>query len=234
MKRILVVEDEVTIAHFLKRGLTYKGFEVLIAWNGEEALTAVRTFSPDLVVLDVMLPDIDGREVCRRLRAVGDTMLPILILTAKDALSDKVIGLDSGADDYITKPFVFEELLARIRAALRRVEARTKQAREFRVGDLIIDIAAHQVWRADTLIELTMREYDLLELLAQHAGQALPRELIFERVWGYDNEVGQEIIKVYINYLRTKLNAGGKSDMIVTVRGVGYMLKPSSRPLNTE
>ncbi len=233
MKRILVVEDEPQIAHFLRRGLTFKGFEVMITSSGEQALEAMQTFTPDLVVLDILLPDMDGYEVCRRLRANYDKALQILMLTAKDELSDKVVGLDSGADDYITKPFVFEELLARIRAALRRVEARTQQTREISVGDLTIDTAARQVWRAGTSIELTMREYDLLELLAQHAGQTLPKELIFERVWGYDNEAGLEIIKVYINYLRTKLNGGGKPDMISTVRGVGYMLKAPPRPLNT-
>ena len=233
MKRILVVEDEPQIAHFLRRGLTYKGFEVLIAPSGEQALEAMQAFAPDLVVLDILLPDMDGYEVCRRLRASYDTALQILILTAKDDLSDKVVGLDSGADDYMTKPFVFEELLARIRAALRRVEARTRQAQKIRVGDLTIDTAARQVWRAGTSIELTVREFDLLELLAQHAGQVLPKGLIFERIWGYDNKAGLEVIKVYINYLRAKLNEGGKSDMISTVRGVGYMLKAPSGPLNT-
>jgi two-component system response regulator MprA len=231
--QIPAYEDEPQIAHFLRRGLTYKGFEVLIAPSGEQALEAMQAFAPDLVVLDILLPDMDGYEVCRRLRASHDTALQILILTAKDDLSDKVVGLDSGADDYMTKPFVFEELLARIRAALRRVEARTRQAREIRVGDLTIDTAARQVWRAGTSIELTVREFDLLELLAQHAGQVLPKGLIFERIWGYDNEAGLEVIKVYINYLRAKLNEGGKSDMISTVRGVGYMLKAPSGPLNT-
>jgi DNA-binding response OmpR family regulator len=232
-KRILVVEDEPQIAHALRRGLIYKGFEVLIAPSGEQALEAMQAFAPDLVLLDILLPDMDGYDVCRRLRADQDKALQILILTAKDELSDKIIGLDSGADDYITKPFVFEELLARIRAALRRVEATTKQTREIRVGDLTIDTAARQVWRVGTSIELTTREYDLLELLAQHAGQVLPKELIFEHVWGYDNEAGLEIIKVYINYLRAKLNRGGQPDMISTVRGVGYRLKAPSGPLNT-
>jgi DNA-binding response OmpR family regulator len=232
-KRILVVEDEPQIAHTLRRGLIYKGFEVMIAPSGEQALEAMQEFAPDLVLLDILLPDMNGYDVCRRLRADQDKTLQILILTAKDELSDKIIGLDSGADDYITKPFVFEELLARIRAALRRVEATTKQAREIRVGDLTVDTAARQVWRAGTSIELTTREYDLLELLAQHAGQVLSKELIFERIWGYDNEAGLEIIKVYINYLRAKLNKGGQPDMISTVRGVGYRLKAPSGPLNT-
>lgn len=233
-KRILVVEDEQNIANFLKRGLTYKGFRVMVASCGEQALQVAQTFLPDLVVLDIMLPDINGYEVCQRLRAGNGDELQILMLTAKDELSDKVIGLDSGADDYVTKPFVFEELLARIRAHLRRIEAKTRHIQEIVVGDLVIDTAARQVSRAGEVIELTMREYDLLEMLAQNAGQVLPKEVIFERIWGYDNEAGLEIIKVYINYLRTRLNAGGKPDMIFTVRGVGYMLKPPSSPLRAQ
>jgi two-component system response regulator MprA len=228
MKRILVVEDEPQITQFLKRGLSYKGFEVMVASRGEQAVHATWEYSPDLVVLDIMLPDIDGCEVCRRIRANGNTTLPILMLTAKDDLSDKILGLDSGADDYITKPFVFEELLARIRAGLRRVEEKTHLAKEIKVGNLVIDTAGRQAWRGGRLLELTMREYDLLELLAQHAGQVLTKEIIFERIWGYDNEAGLDIIKVYINYLRSKLNAGGEPDIIHTVRGVGYILKPQT------
>lgn len=226
MKRILVVEDEPQISNFIKRGLTLKGFEVIVAATGENALQAIQDSAPDLVVLDILLPDIDGYEVCQRVRANGNKILPILMLTAKDELSDKIVGLDSGADDYITKPFAFEELLARIRAVSRRVEDRLQDSREIKVGDLVIDAAARQVWREGTLIELTMREYDLLELLAQHVGQVLTKEVIFERIWGYDNEAGMEIIKVYINYIRSKLNAGGKTDIIHSVRGVGYVLKP--------
>src|SRR5437868_12361081 len=180
MKRILVVEDEPEITHFLKRGLTYKGFEVAVAVNGKQALNAAHNYVPDLVLLDVMLPDMDGYEVCRRLRSEGKETLPVLMLTAKDDLTDKIIGLDSGADDYITKPFDFEELLARIRAGLRRVESTTQSNQELHVGDLIIDTAGRQVWRGDTLIELTTREYNLLELLVRHSGQVLTKEIIFE------------------------------------------------------
>src|SRR5947207_15758918 len=183
MKRILVVEDEPQITQFLKRGLSYKGFEVMVASRGEQALHATWEYSPDLVVLDIMLPDIDGCEVCRRIRANGNTTLPILMLTAKDDVSDKIVGLDSGADDYITKPFVFEVLLARIRAGLRRVEVKTHLAKEIKVGDLVIDTAGRQAWRDGRLLELTMREYDLLELLVQHTGQVLTKEIIFERIW---------------------------------------------------
>lgn len=226
MPKILVVDDEPQINDFLRRGLTYKGFEVSAVSNGEEALNTARDYPPDLVVLDVMLPDMTGYEVCRRLRASGDRNLPILMLTARDALTDKISGLDCGADDYITKPFAFEELLARIRANLRRVEHQNRPNRKLEVGDLVIDPAIREVRRGDRLVELTSREFDLLELLTRHQGQVLTKEIIFERIWGYDNESGIEVIKVYINYLRSKLNAGGKPDMIYSVRGIGYILKP--------
>ncbi|HEX2910444.1 MAG TPA: response regulator transcription factor [Chloroflexia bacterium] len=225
MKRILVVDDEPQITEFLRRGLTYKGFEVIAADTGEQALDTARDCPPDLVVLDVMLPDLSGYEVCRRLRATGDRTLPILMLTAKDSLADKVTGLDSGADDYIAKPFAFDELLARIRAGLRRVDNIQLFNQKIEVGDLLVETASRQVWRAGRLVDLTTREYDLLELLAHNAGQVLTKEIIFERIWGYDNEAGFEVIKVYINYLRAKLNAGGKPDLIHTVRGIGYILK---------
>ena len=226
MKRILLVEDEPRITDFLKRGLSFKGFDVRVAHDGEQALDMARDTPPDLVVLDVMLPGIDGLEVCRRLRAGSGTGLPIVMLTAKDSLPDKVAGLDSGADDYMTKPFAFEELLARIRAGLRRVEDKSRSTRHIEVGNLTMETETRQAWRGSDALELTAREYDLLELLASHAGQVLTKEIIFERIWGYDNEAGLEVIKVYINYLRAKLNAGGKPDLIHTIRGTGYMLKP--------
>lgn len=222
--QILVVEDEKHILQFLQRGLLYKGFEVLTATCGEEALVLASTHSPDLVLLDIMLPDVSGIEVCRSLRAAERKALPILMLTAKDERTDKIMGLESGADDYITKPFDFEELVARIRAALRRVE-NTQHREKIEVGNLIIDTATHSVWRAGERIALTRREYDLLELLAQNAGHVLTKERIFERIWGYDNEAGLEVIKVYINTLRAKLNAYEKADLIHSVRGVGYLLK---------
>jgi DNA-binding response OmpR family regulator len=227
MKRqILVVEDEKHILQFLRRGLVYKGFEVLTATNGEEALLLVRTRQPDLVLLDMMLPDFSGIEVCRYLRSAGMKALPILMLTAKDERTAKILGLESGADDYITKPFDFEELVARVRAALRRKECMEHHlSGKIEVGDLVIDMATHCVWRTGDPIALTIREYDLLELLAQNAGHVLTKERIFERIWGYDNEAGLEVIKVYINSLRAKLNAGDKADLINVVRGVGYVLK---------
>jgi DNA-binding response OmpR family regulator len=225
MKRLLIVEDEPQIRQFLRRGLKYKGFEVLEASTGVEALRSIEDHTPDLVVLDVMLPDIDGREICRRLRDNGDLRLPILMLTARDEITDKIDGLECGADDYITKPFDFDELVARIRAAFRRLEGVPHLAQKIEVGDLLIDTAARQAWRGGHLLDLTRREYDLLELLALHSGQVLTKSQIFERVWGYDHEAGLEIIKVYINYVRTKLTIENRPNLIHAIRGIGYTLK---------
>lgn len=224
-KQILVVEDEEQILQFLQRGLLYKGFTVITASSGEEALALAVDCHPDLVLLDIMLPDFSGIDVCRALRFRKIEALPILMLTAKDERTDKILGLESGADDYITKPFDFEELVARIRAALRRVESTHVRSARREVGDLVIDATLHCAWRAGELLPLTKREYDLLDLLAQHVNHVLTKEQIFEQIWGYDNEAGLEVIKVYINTLRAKLNAGGKPDMISAIRGVGYMLK---------
>lgn len=220
MTRILVVEDEADIAHFVKRGLVYKGYEVDVASDGEQALSMAHDQMPDLVILDLMLPGLDGIEVCRRLRAASE--VPIIVLTARDAVSDKVEGLDAGADDYLTKPFAFDELLARVRAALRR---RSPPEEVISVGDLTMRLAAREVTRGERPIELTRREYDLLELLVRNAGRVVDREVIFERVWGFDYETESDTIKVYIRYLRQKLNSAGEPDLIHSVRGVGYMLK---------
>jgi len=221
MSEVLVVEDEPGIADFIRRGLVYKGYTVRVAHSGEEALEMAQTHLPDLVILDIMLPGMDGVEVCRRLRA-GDQM-PIIMLTARDATSDKVAGLEAGADDYITKPFAFEELLARVRAALRRrPEPREKV---LTVGDLAIEPASREVSRGGRQIELTSREYELLEFLARHAGRVVGKAMIFEKVWGYDFDIESDAIKVYVRYLRKKLNAGGEPDLIRSVRGLGYILK---------
>jgi two-component system response regulator MprA len=221
MTRVLVVEDEANIAGFIRRGLIYKGYEVDVAASGEEALESVQKSLPDLVILDLMLPGIDGIEVCRRLRAADD--LPIIMLTARDSISDKVEGLESGADDYVTKPFEFEELLARVRATLRRRSG--KDVDVLRVGDLTMKPASREVTRGSRSIDLTAREYELLEFLARYAGQIVMKETLFEKVWGYDFEIESDAIKVYISYLRKKLNAEGEPDLIHAVRGVGYMLK---------
>lgn len=221
MARVLVVEDEPNIAEFIRRGLTYKGYEVDVAHTGEEALDLAWERPVDLVILDLMLPGIDGIEVCRRLRAAGD--VAIIVLTARDKIDDKVEGLEAGADDYVTKPFAFEELLARVRAALRpRSPARDEV---LKVGDLVIRSASREVRRGDREVLLTAREYDLLEFLARHADTVLSKETIFEKVWGYDYEAESDALKVYISYLRRKLNAEGEPDLIHAVRGVGYILK---------
>ena len=220
MARILVVEDEEDIASFIKRGLLLKGYEVAVADDGETALKLFREQVPDLVLLDLMLPDLDGVEVCRRVRAASD--VPVIILTALDSVSHKVEGLEVGADDYVTKPFSFEELIARIRAALRR---KAPGSDDIRVGDLTIRPASREVERDGRQIELTNREYELLEYLARNAGKVMDKRIIFEKVWGYDFEVESDAIKVYVSYLRKKLNGPGERDLIHAVRGVGYILK---------
>jgi len=221
MTRLLVVEDEPNIAEFIRRGLVYKGYEIEVAGTGEEALDLARERPPDLVILDLMLPGMDGIEVCRRLRAADD--VPIIVLTARDKTGDKVEGLEAGADDYVTKPFAFDELLARVRAALRRRAPAGEEV--LKVADLVIRPASREVRRGDREIRLTAREYDLLELLARYADKVVSRETIFEKVWGYDFEAESDAVKVYISYLRRKLNAAGERDMIHAVRGVGYILK---------
>ena len=222
MSRVLVVEDEKNIAEFIRRGLVYKGYDVEVALSGEDALSSARNHLPDLVILDLMLPDMDGVEVCRRLRAADD--LPIIMLTARDSTVDKVAGLESGADDYMTKPFEFDELLARVRAALRRRDARSGGS-AVRVADLTIKPASREVLRGDRPVQLTAREFDLLEYLARRAGEVVAKETLFEKVWGYDFDVESDAVKVYVRYLRRKLNAAGEPDLIHSVRGIGYILQ---------
>ena len=224
MKTILVVEDDPDIRALIASLLESEDFEVITASTGAEAMMAIEEEDPHLVLVDILLPDISGLEICRRLRAQRNRLLPIMILSALRETSNKVLGLDCGADDYITKPFDSEELVARIRTALRRVEEVTQQEPTLQVGDLVIDLAARQVLRAGKCIKLTKREYDLLEILTRNAGHVLTKDCIFERVWGDDALTGWEGIKVYINFLRTKLNAEGKTNLIHAVRGVGYVL----------
>lgn len=219
---ILVIEDEERIADFLRRGLTFEGYKVLVAADGPSGLNIARDLPPGLVILDWMLPGLDGLEVCRRLRAAGPT--PILMLTAKDAVSDRVTGLDAGADDYLVKPFAFDELLARIRALLRR--AKPSEASEvLKFADLTLDPAAREARRGERRLDLTAREFDLLELFIRHARQVLTREVIYDRIWDYDFGGESNIIEVYIRYLRQKTEAGGEARLIQTVRGVGYVLR---------
>jgi two-component system response regulator MprA len=220
MTRILVIEDDNDIADFIRRGLIFKGYEVEVTYSGEEGLDAARDRAPDLVLLDLGIPGIDGVEACRRLRSAST--VPIIILTARDSVADKVRGFEAGADDYVTKPFAFDELLARVRAAIRR---RQPEDEVLQVDDLVLRPAAREVSRCGRSIELTRREFDLLELLARNAGRVLDKSTIFERVWGYKFDLESDVVKVYIRYLRKKLNGEGEPDMIHAVRGVGYILK---------
>jgi DNA-binding response OmpR family regulator len=221
-ERVLIIEDESSIAGFLRRGLLYEGYEVEVAADGEFGLAAARDRPPDAVILDILLPGIDGIEVCRRLRAASD--VPILMLTAKDAVPDRVAGLDAGADDYLVKPFAFEELLARLRAILRRRQPASAQE-VLRFADLTLNPVTRQVWRGQRAIELTAREFDVLEMFMRHPRQVLTRDILYERIWGYDFSGESNIIEVYIRYLRTKLEAGGEPRLLHTVRGVGYALR---------
>ena len=218
---ILVVDDDPEIVSFLKRGLIYEGYGVDTAVDGTEALTKARDKEPDLVILDIMMPGIDGVEVSKRLRQASD--VPILMLTAKGTVADRVTGLDSGADDYLVKPFAFDELLARVRALLRRRQPREGEVLRF--SDLSLDTVTREVKRGNEIIELSAQEFDLLELFIRHPRQVLTRDRIYERVWGYDFEGESNVIEVYVSYLRSKLEASGQPRLINTVRGVGYVLK---------
>jgi len=218
--RILVVDDDPEILSLLRRGLAYEGYIVDEAKDGKEALAKANVSPPDLVILDVMMPGLDGLEVCQRLRQVGD--VPILMLSAKRTVPDRIAGLDRGADDYLVKPFAFDELLARIRVLLRRSRPANE---ELRFADLTLDPAARQVTRGRKTIDLTTKEFDLLEFFIRHPRQVLRRELIYERVWGYDFEGESNVIDVYVRYLRAKLQADDGPPLLHTVRGVGYVLR---------
>jgi two-component system response regulator MprA len=221
-ERILIIEDEERILQFLRRGLTYEGYAVDTAFNGLDGLAIAREFPPDLVILDWMLPGMDGLEVCRRLRLASK--VPILMLTAKDSVPDRVDGLDAGADDYLVKPFEFEELLARIRALLRRAKPE-RGPETLNFADLRLDTGTHQAFRRERPIDLTAKEYELLELFLRNPRQVLTRELIYDRVWDYDFGGESNIIEVYVRYLRQKTEAEGEPRLIHTVRGVGYVLR---------
>jgi two-component system response regulator MprA len=221
---ILVIEDEEKILNFLRRGLIYEGYRVETAADGTAGLASARDNPPDLVILDWMLPGIDGLEVCRRLRAASN--VPILMLTAKDAVSDRVQGLDAGADDYLVKPFALDEVLARLRALLRRAKPEAPEILTF--GDLRLDTGTHQAFRGDRAVELTAKEYELLELFLQHPRQVLTREVIYDRVWGYDFGGESNIIEVYVRYLRQKTESEGEPRLLHTVRGVGYVLRETA------
>ncbi len=219
--RVLVADDDLAVRTSLERALRLEGYEVTLTADGRETLDQLVTSPPDAVVLDVRMPEMDGLEVCRRLRAIADPT-PVLMLTAKDAVSDRVDGLDAGADDYLVKPFALPELLARLRALLRRWPA---DGDELRFNDLSLDPVAYEARRGQRLLKLTRTEFALLELFLEHPRQVLPRSLIIDRVWGYDGGTGSNSLEVFIGYLRRKTEEEGETRLIQTVRGVGYVLR---------
>jgi two-component system response regulator MprA len=221
--RILVVDDEPAVRDAVRRALVLSGYTVDVADGGGAAVAALAAEAPDAVVLDVAMPGVDGLEVCRRLRASGDRT-PVLMLTARDTVADRVEGLDAGADDYLVKPFALEELLARLRALLRRTGP-AEPGSTLRFADLELDPAARTVTRAGRRVDLTRTEFALLELLLRNPRVVLTRSVIHERIWGYDFGPGSNALGVYVGYLRRKLEAGGESRLIQTVRGVGYVLR---------
>jgi DNA-binding response OmpR family regulator len=227
--RILLVEDEAKVARFVARSLVAEGAVVETVGHAEDARAILAAATFDLIILDLMLPGVDGITLCRELRARGDAT-PILMLTARDAVADRVQGLDSGADDYLTKPFALEELLARVRALLRR--PRYAPPEQLRVNDLIVDSRSRRVWRAGREVTLSGKEYALLIYMMAHPDRVLTRPMIEEAVWGFDFDCATNVVDVYIGLLRRKLEAGGEPRLIHTVRGSGYILR--APPCNTE
>ena len=225
--RVLVVDDEASLTDLLQMALRYEGWEIKTAADGSSALTTARDFRPDAIVLDIMLPDIDGLQVLQRLRADGNDV-PVLFLTAKDALDDRIAGLTAGGDDYVTKPFSLEEVVARLRGLIRR-STMTVDANEspvLVVGDLELDEDSHEVRRNGRLIELTATEFELLRYLMRNPRRVVSKSQILDRVWDYDFGGKSSVVEIYISYLRKKIDAEG-SPMLHTVRGAGYMIKPA-------
>ena len=221
---ILIVDDDSRVTSALRRTLAYEGYQVSSTLDGEGALAIARTKSPDLVILDLMLPGIDGLEVCRRLRAVDDD-IAVLMLTARDTVADRVAGLETGADDYLVKPFALEELLARIKALLRRCNPPDIHREVLCFADLELDTAMRQAKRADRSIELSTTEYELLVLFLRNPRIVLTRSILMDRIWGRDFEGGPNVLEVYIGHLRNKLEQNGEKRLIQTVRGAGYVLR---------
>jgi two-component system OmpR family response regulator len=225
--RVLVVDDEATLSDLLSMALRYEGWDVRSAGDGLTAVRTARDFKPDAVVLDIMLPDLDGLEVLRRMRA-DSPEVPVLFLTAKDAVEDRVAGLTAGGDDYVTKPFSLEELVARLRGLLRRAGmTAARQGPELVVGDLVLDEDSHEVRRGDTDVELTATEFELLRFLMRNPKRVLSKAQILDRVWHYDFGGQSNVVELYVSYLRKKIDAG-RAPMIHTVRGAGYMLKAAA------
>ena len=229
--KVLIVEDENQVARLIELELSYEGYQVDIAKSGKEALDKVEKFKPDLIILDWILPEVDGLEITRRIRSDGNDV-PVIVLTGKSELSDKVVGLDSGADDFITKPFATEELLARIRAIIRRKPQTLDGVLEYK--DLWLDQFGRIAKRGEVVLELRAKEFALLRLFMLYPEQALTREFIFDKVWGYNFLGESNVIEVYVRYLRTKLEEIGPGRLIHTVRGVGYILKADHKGGNDD
>lgn len=223
--RVLVIEDDRSIARLLELELEHRGMTVSCVFDGSEAIAAVEQVRPDVIILDIMLPGMDGERLLQRLRLAGES-IPVIMLTARDKPADKIRNLDYGADDYLTKPFLVEELLARLRAVMRRVE----RDELLQFEDLKINITTREVYRAGSSVELTAREFDLLAFLAQNARRVLSRDLILDRVWGDSLDAGTNVVDVYIGYLRRKVDLPGLTPLIQTIRGVGFSLRSTGRP----
>jgi two-component system, OmpR family, response regulator MprA len=221
--RVLVVDDDLRIRTAIERALRLKGFDVTVAADGREALSFVATNPPDVVVLDVLMPGIDGIQVCQRLRSDGDPV-PVLMLTARDGITDRVVGLESGADDYLVKPFALDELVARLRALVRRVSSVDTRAR-LRFADLRLDRNTYEVARGDRRLQLTRTEFALLDVLLANPQRVLTREVLLNRVWGLDNDVAENTLPMFMSSLRRKMEEGGEARLVHTVRGVGYVLR---------
>jgi DNA-binding response OmpR family regulator len=221
--RVLIVEDDPGVARFLERGLAAHGHRALTADNGQDGVQMAADESVDFVLLDIMLPGMNGQEVLRRIRARRPGV-PVLMLTARDEVQDKISALDGGADDYLTKPFDLDELLARMRALVRRADQ--PQTSRIELGDLKIDLLSHRVWRGEKLVDLSSREFALLEYFVRHQGQVLSRQQILSAVWDYAFDPGSNVVEVYVSYLRNKLDRRGEPSLIATVRGAGYRFEP--------
>ncbi|WP_010272314.1 response regulator transcription factor [Paenibacillus senegalensis] len=222
--KIMVIDDDEKITSMLRRSLVFEGYQVAVSNDGYEGLRKMLEFVPDLVILDIMMPKLDGWEVCRRIRE-GGFDVPILMLTAKDEVADRVKGLDMGADDYLVKPFALEELMARVRVLLRRRTDQNESSQRIGYADLVMDLDTREVWRGGQRVELTTKEFDLLHLFLQNPKRVLSRDLIMEKIWGYDYSGESNVLEVYIALLRQKTEENGGSRLIKTVRGAGYVLR---------